>query len=182
MPVLFFPWDPFIFSPSLTKPVLLFSSPGHLVLPPQPLWPVQPSAQPVQYSAMSYPPQLLSVSPNQQYTVVPLSLFFSSHFTLFLLASFSHFCILVFTSLCILFKLIVSCISEDYADLFQGFMLYCWVVDIHHFLFFPPLIRQPQILFNYIYMAMESDLYISFFGGGLYDEFLWPRFEYNVII
>ncbi|XP_034160494.2 R3H domain-containing protein 1 isoform X5 [Pangasianodon hypophthalmus] len=35
----------------------------------QPLWPVQPSAQPVQYSAVSYPPQLLSVSPNQQYTV-----------------------------------------------------------------------------------------------------------------
>ncbi|XP_058248236.1 R3H domain-containing protein 1-like isoform X2 [Hemibagrus wyckioides] len=35
----------------------------------QPLWPVQPSTQPVQYSAVSYPPQLLSVSPNQQYTV-----------------------------------------------------------------------------------------------------------------
>ncbi|KAF5899165.1 R3H domain-containing protein 1 isoform X7, partial [Clarias magur] len=35
----------------------------------QPLWPVQPSAQPVQYSTVSYPPQLLSVSPNQQYTV-----------------------------------------------------------------------------------------------------------------
>ncbi|KAF7709909.1 hypothetical protein HF521_016759 [Silurus meridionalis] len=35
----------------------------------QPLWSVQPSAQPVQYSAVSYPPQLLSISPNQQYTV-----------------------------------------------------------------------------------------------------------------
>ncbi|KAI5628573.1 R3H domain-containing protein 1 isoform X2 [Silurus asotus] len=35
----------------------------------QPLWSIQPSAQPVQYSAVSYPPQLLSISPNQQYTV-----------------------------------------------------------------------------------------------------------------
>uniref|UniRef100_A0A673X8Z6 R3H domain containing 1 n=1 Tax=Salmo trutta TaxID=8032 RepID=A0A673X8Z6_SALTR len=37
---------------------------------PQPVLPLQPSAQPVQYSSVSYPPQLLSVSPNQQYTVV----------------------------------------------------------------------------------------------------------------
>uniref|UniRef100_A0A8C7RLF5 R3H domain containing 1 n=1 Tax=Oncorhynchus mykiss TaxID=8022 RepID=A0A8C7RLF5_ONCMY len=36
---------------------------------PQPVRPLQPSAQPVQYSSVSYPPQLLSVSPNQQYTV-----------------------------------------------------------------------------------------------------------------
>uniref|UniRef100_A0A673WXY3 R3H domain containing 1 n=1 Tax=Salmo trutta TaxID=8032 RepID=A0A673WXY3_SALTR len=36
---------------------------------PQPVLPLQPSAQPVQYSSVSYPPQLLSVSPNQQYTV-----------------------------------------------------------------------------------------------------------------
>ncbi|XP_045062536.1 R3H domain-containing protein 1-like isoform X5 [Coregonus clupeaformis] len=36
---------------------------------PQPVRPLQPSAQPVQYSSISYPPQLLSVSPNQQYTV-----------------------------------------------------------------------------------------------------------------
>ncbi|XP_066543000.1 R3H domain-containing protein 1-like isoform X4 [Hoplias malabaricus] len=42
-------------------------SSNHVI--PQPLWPVQPSAQPVQYSTVSYPPQLLSVSPNQQYTV-----------------------------------------------------------------------------------------------------------------
>ncbi|XP_036397188.1 R3H domain-containing protein 1-like isoform X1 [Megalops cyprinoides] len=35
----------------------------------QPIRPLQPSAQPVQYSAVSYPPQLLPVSPNQQYTV-----------------------------------------------------------------------------------------------------------------
>ncbi|XP_029491412.1 R3H domain-containing protein 1 isoform X1 [Oncorhynchus nerka] len=36
---------------------------------PQQVRPLQPSAQPVQYSSVSYPPQLLSVSPNQQYTV-----------------------------------------------------------------------------------------------------------------
>nr|XP_023861223.1 R3H domain-containing protein 1 isoform X8 [Salvelinus alpinus] len=36
---------------------------------PQPVRPLQPSPQPVQYSSVSYPPQLLSVSPNQQYTV-----------------------------------------------------------------------------------------------------------------
>ncbi|XP_035605770.2 R3H domain-containing protein 1-like isoform X7 [Oncorhynchus keta] len=37
---------------------------------PQPVRPLQPSAQPVQYASVSYPPhQLLSVSPNQQYTV-----------------------------------------------------------------------------------------------------------------
>ncbi|XP_062861529.1 R3H domain-containing protein 1-like isoform X2 [Trichomycterus rosablanca] len=42
----------------------------------QPLWSIQPCAQPLQYSAVSYPPpplppppQLLSISPNQQYTV-----------------------------------------------------------------------------------------------------------------
>ncbi|KAJ8255981.1 hypothetical protein COCON_G00198450 [Conger conger] len=35
----------------------------------QPIRPLQPSTQPVQYSAVSYPPQLLPVSPNQQYTV-----------------------------------------------------------------------------------------------------------------
>ncbi|KAI1884923.1 hypothetical protein AGOR_G00214890 [Albula goreensis] len=35
----------------------------------QPARPFQPSAQPVQYSTVSYPPQLLPVSPNQQYTV-----------------------------------------------------------------------------------------------------------------
>ncbi|XP_012993328.2 R3H domain-containing protein 1 isoform X3 [Esox lucius] len=35
----------------------------------QPVRPLQPSAQPLQYSSVSYPPQLLSVSPNQQYTV-----------------------------------------------------------------------------------------------------------------
>uniref|UniRef100_A0A4W5L7Q8 R3H domain containing 1 n=1 Tax=Hucho hucho TaxID=62062 RepID=A0A4W5L7Q8_9TELE len=36
---------------------------------PQQVRPLQPSAQPLQYSSVSYPPQLLSVSPNQQYTV-----------------------------------------------------------------------------------------------------------------
>ncbi|XP_036427086.1 R3H domain-containing protein 1-like isoform X5 [Colossoma macropomum] len=46
---------------------LQHQSNNHVI--PQPLWPVQPSAQPVQYSTVSYPPQLLSVSPNQQYTV-----------------------------------------------------------------------------------------------------------------
>ncbi|KAK6315388.1 hypothetical protein J4Q44_G00149170 [Coregonus suidteri] len=35
----------------------------------QPVWPLQPSAQPVQYSSVSYPPQLLSVSSDQLYTV-----------------------------------------------------------------------------------------------------------------
>ncbi|XP_041118099.1 R3H domain-containing protein 1-like isoform X2 [Polyodon spathula] len=35
----------------------------------QPVRPLQPSTQPVQYSTISYPPQLLTVSPNQQYTV-----------------------------------------------------------------------------------------------------------------
>ncbi|XP_064182776.1 R3H domain-containing protein 1-like isoform X5 [Anguilla rostrata] len=35
----------------------------------QPVRPLPPTAQPVQYSAVSYPPQLLPVSPNQQYTV-----------------------------------------------------------------------------------------------------------------
>ncbi|KAM4608547.1 R3H domain-containing protein 1-like isoform 2-T2 [Polymixia lowei] len=35
----------------------------------QPARPLQPSTQPVQYSTVSYPPQILSVSPNQQYTV-----------------------------------------------------------------------------------------------------------------
>ncbi|XP_035266109.1 R3H domain-containing protein 1-like isoform X3 [Anguilla anguilla] len=35
----------------------------------QPVRPLQPTAQPVQYSAVSYPAQLLPVSPNQQYTV-----------------------------------------------------------------------------------------------------------------
>uniref|UniRef100_A0A4W5QQM8 R3H domain containing 1 n=1 Tax=Hucho hucho TaxID=62062 RepID=A0A4W5QQM8_9TELE len=35
----------------------------------QPVRPLQPSAQPVQYSSVSYPPQLLSVSPDQLYTV-----------------------------------------------------------------------------------------------------------------
>ncbi|XP_036400752.1 R3H domain-containing protein 1-like isoform X4 [Megalops cyprinoides] len=35
----------------------------------QPVRPFQPPAQPVQYSTVSYPPQLLPVSPNQQYTV-----------------------------------------------------------------------------------------------------------------
>ncbi|XP_015213839.1 R3H domain-containing protein 1 isoform X3 [Lepisosteus oculatus] len=35
----------------------------------QPPRPLQPSVPPVQYSAISYPPQLLTVSPNQQYTV-----------------------------------------------------------------------------------------------------------------
>uniref|UniRef100_UPI003AAD5776 R3H domain-containing protein 1-like n=1 Tax=Centroberyx gerrardi TaxID=166262 RepID=UPI003AAD5776 len=35
----------------------------------QPARPLQPSTQPVQYPTVSYPPQLLSVSPNQQYTV-----------------------------------------------------------------------------------------------------------------
>ncbi|KAK1797637.1 hypothetical protein P4O66_008000, partial [Electrophorus voltai] len=52
-------------------------STNHII--PQ-LWPVQPSAQPVQYPTVSYPPQLLSVSPNQQYTVVHLSCSFSSPF------------------------------------------------------------------------------------------------------
>ncbi|XP_039613255.1 R3H domain-containing protein 1 isoform X3 [Polypterus senegalus] len=35
----------------------------------QPIQPLQPSTQPVQYSAISYPPPLLTVSSNQQYTV-----------------------------------------------------------------------------------------------------------------
>ncbi|XP_061090379.1 R3H domain-containing protein 1-like isoform X4 [Conger conger] len=35
----------------------------------QPVRSLQPPAQPVQYSAISYPPQLLPVSPNHQYTV-----------------------------------------------------------------------------------------------------------------
>ncbi|KAM9485804.1 R3H domain-containing protein 1-like isoform 13-T15 [Salvelinus alpinus] len=35
----------------------------------QPVRPLQPSAQPVQYSSVSYPSQLLSVSPDQLYTV-----------------------------------------------------------------------------------------------------------------
>ncbi|KAK1165782.1 R3H domain-containing protein 1-like isoform X2 [Acipenser oxyrinchus oxyrinchus] len=35
----------------------------------QPVRPLQPSTQPVQYSTISYPPPLLTVSPNQQYTV-----------------------------------------------------------------------------------------------------------------
>ncbi|KAJ8349807.1 hypothetical protein SKAU_G00249370 [Synaphobranchus kaupii] len=35
----------------------------------QPIRPLQSSTQPVQYSAVSYPSQLLPVSPNQQYTV-----------------------------------------------------------------------------------------------------------------
>ncbi|MBN3324774.1 R3HD1 protein, partial [Atractosteus spatula] len=43
----------------------------------QPPRPLQPSVPPVQYSAISYPPQLLTVSPNQQYTVAHL-FFFSS--------------------------------------------------------------------------------------------------------
>ncbi|XP_066543682.1 R3H domain-containing protein 1 isoform X3 [Amia ocellicauda] len=35
----------------------------------QPMRPLQPSSQPVQYSTISYQPQLLTVSPSQQYTV-----------------------------------------------------------------------------------------------------------------
>ncbi|KAM6984988.1 R3H domain-containing protein 1-like [Aplochiton taeniatus] len=35
----------------------------------QPVRPLQPPSQPVQYSTVSYPAQILSVSPNQQYTV-----------------------------------------------------------------------------------------------------------------
>ncbi|XP_064167694.1 R3H domain-containing protein 1 isoform X4 [Anguilla rostrata] len=42
--------------------------PGNHVLS-QPIRPLQPSAQPLQYSTASYPSQLLPVSPNQQYTV-----------------------------------------------------------------------------------------------------------------
>lgn len=44
----------------------------------QPIRPLQPSSQPVQYSAVSYPPPLLPVSSTQQYSVVLYLLFISS--------------------------------------------------------------------------------------------------------
>lgn len=43
----------------------------------QPIRPLQPSSQPVQYSAVSYPPPLLPVSSTQQYSVVLYLLFIS---------------------------------------------------------------------------------------------------------
>lgn len=64
----------------------------------QPLWSVQPSALPVQHSTVSYPP-ILTMSPNQQLTVVPTALSLS-----FLTSSLCH-------SLCL------RCVSADVEEI-----------------------------------------------------------------
>lgn len=73
LPLVFSAFLPLLLSSSTSSsplPLFLSSSSQSVLSLPQPVRPLQPSAQPVQYSSVSYPPQLLSVSPNQQYTVV----------------------------------------------------------------------------------------------------------------